>query len=96
MLLLELLILGAFLAFDLFTFFVFFEGMFIPLVLIILIWGSRPKKLKAVSYLFLYTLFGSVFFLTGILYLYAVFGTTNYFYLLNNIHVLTSAQSGFL
>jgi len=42
------------------------------------IWGSRDRKIKASYLLFLYTLFGSLFMLLGIIYLYIKTGVTNY------------------
>lgn len=45
-------------------------------------WGSRERKIKAAYYFFLYTLFGSLFMLFGIFYLYFLFGSTNFFVLL--------------
>jgi NADH:ubiquinone oxidoreductase subunit 4 (subunit M) len=89
----ELLVLGCFYTLDLFLFFVFFESLFIPMVLIISIWGGRQRKIKAANYLFLYTLFGSTFFLTGIIYIYSVFGSTNFFYILNNLNILSTFEA---
>ena len=90
--LLEFLVLGAFYTLDLFIFFIFFESLFIPMSLIISIWGGRQRKIKATSYIFLYTIFGSVFFLTGLVYLYYIFGSTNYFYILSNIDILSNKE----
>ncbi len=61
--------LGVFMALDLFLFFVFWEAMLVPMYLLIGIWGG-PRKLYAAIKFFLYTLFGSVLMLLGILYLY--------------------------
>lgn len=46
--------------------------------LIITIWGSRERKIKAAYLFFLYTLFGSVLMLLGIVYIYFRTGTTDY------------------
>jgi NADH:ubiquinone oxidoreductase subunit 4 (subunit M) len=46
-------------------------------------WGSRARKIRAAYYFFLYTLFGSLFMLFGILYIYTITGTTDLFILLN-------------
>ena len=56
-----------------------FEGILIPMFLLIGIFGSRSEKIKATYYLFFYTLVGSVLFIIGILYLQVVDGTTNSF-----------------
>lgn len=61
--------LGVFMALDFFLFFVFWEAMLVPMYLLIGIWGG-PNKLYAAIKFFLYTLFGSVFMLLSILFLY--------------------------
>jgi len=50
--------------------------------LLIGIWGSRERKLRAAYLLFFYTLFGSVLMLLGILYIYHITGNLNLEYLL--------------
>lgn len=79
----EVLLVLTFYTTDLLWFYVFFEGLLIPMFLMIGIWGARERKIKAAYYFFLYTLFGSFFLLFGILYLYFITGSTNYFVLLN-------------
>src|SRR6266404_9851869 len=61
--------LGVFMALDFFLFFVFWEAMLVPMYLLIGIWGG-PRKLYAAIKFFLYTLFGSLLMLLGILFLY--------------------------
>src|SRR3989442_9539943 len=61
--------LGVFMALDFFLFFVFWEAMLVPMYLLIGIWGG-PRKLYAAVKFFLYTLFGSVLMLLGILAVY--------------------------
>src|SRR5512146_3152850 len=61
--------LGVFMALDFFLFYVFWEAMLVPMYLLIGIWGG-PRKLYAAIKFFLYTLFGSVLMLLGILFLY--------------------------
>eukprot|EP00605_Chrysophyceae_sp_TOSAG23-4_P002632 GSChrysophyteH1.ASY1.ANO1.2908.1 assembled CDS len=46
------------------------------------IWGSRERKIRAVYLLFFYTLFGSLLMLIGLLYIYSITGTLNLEYLL--------------
>lgn len=55
---------------NLLTFFVFFEISLVPMVLFILIWGSRQRKVHAMYVFFFYTVGGSIFLLAGLLYLY--------------------------
>ena len=62
------LINGAFSAMDSILFYVFFEGMLIPLYLIIGMWGGVRRVYASVK-LFLYTLLGSLLMLVGMVYL---------------------------
>ena len=63
------LINGAFSALDGILFYVFFEGMLIPLYLIVGVWGG-PNRVYAAFKFFLYTLLGSLLMLVSFLYLY--------------------------
>jgi len=76
-LLLELLLTLTFCVLDLVLFYIFFESILMPMMIIIGIWGSRERKIGAAYQLFLYTLFGSVFFLLAILAIYSETGTTD-------------------
>ncbi|MCP5475108.1 MAG: NADH-quinone oxidoreductase subunit M [Lysobacterales bacterium] len=60
---------GVFAAQDALLFYVFFEGMLIPMFIIIGIWGG-PRRVYASLKFFLYTFLGSVFMLLGLIYLY--------------------------
>jgi NADH-quinone oxidoreductase subunit M len=68
MLLLETGMLGAFLATDLFLFYVFWELMLLPMYFIIGIWGGERRVYATVKFV-LFTLAGSLLMLVGILYL---------------------------
>ena len=50
--------------------------------LIIGIWGSRSRKIKAAYYLFFYTLVGSILMLLAILFIYSEVGSTDVFSLM--------------
>lgn len=63
---------------DLLLFYIFFESVLIPMFIIIGVWGSRERKVRASYMFFLYTLFGSVLMLLSILYIYFVVGSTDY------------------
>ncbi|HVR62789.1 MAG TPA: NADH-quinone oxidoreductase subunit M [Polyangia bacterium] len=69
MLVLEAGMLGAFVALDLFVFYVFWELMLIPMYFIIGIWGGERRLYAAVKFV-IYTLLGSLLMLVAILYLY--------------------------
>jgi NADH-quinone oxidoreductase subunit M len=74
LLLLEVGIIGVFLALDLFLFFLFWEVMLIPMAFLIGIWGHDRRIYAAVKF-FIYTMFGSAFMMVGILWLYNVSGS---------------------
>ncbi|MFO0553160.1 MAG: NADH-quinone oxidoreductase subunit M [Polyangiaceae bacterium] len=65
---LEGAMIGAFVALDLFLFYVFWELMLVPMYLMIGIWGGADK-IKAAIKFFLYTMTGSVLMLAAIVYL---------------------------
>lgn len=51
-------------------FYVLFEAVLIPVFLLIVIWGSRSRKILASYYFFIYTFIGSLFFLFALFYIY--------------------------
>jgi len=73
-LLLEVGMLGVFLAQDLFLFYVFWEFTLVPMYFLIGIWGG-PKRMYAAVKFFLYTMTGSVLMLLAILWLGIYQGT---------------------
>ena len=77
-LVMEFFLIGVFCVLDLLLFYIFFESVLIPMFLIIGIWGSRERKIRASYFFFLYTLLGSVLMLLSILYIYSQVGTTDY------------------
>lgn len=79
----ELFLMISFLTTDLFCFYVFFESVLIPMFIVVGYWGSRSRKTKAAFYLFLYTLFGSLFLLFGIFSLYVCTGSTEFSTIMN-------------
>ena len=76
LLLLEAGMLGAFLALDLFLFYVFWELMLIPMYVMIGVWGGSGRIYSAVKF-FLYTFFGSVLMLGAILYVAYAYARVN-------------------
>lgn len=77
-LIMEFFLIGVFCVLDLLLFYIFFESILIPMFLIIGIWGSRERKIRAAYFFFLYTLLGSVLMLLAIIYIYLQVGTTDY------------------
>jgi NADH-quinone oxidoreductase subunit M len=72
-LLLEVGMVGVFLALDLFLFYVFFELMLIPMYLIIGIWGGQRRVYATLKFV-LFTLAGSLLMLVGIVAVYVASG----------------------
>jgi NADH-ubiquinone oxidoreductase chain 4 len=77
MLLLETLLLAVFLVLDVLLFYIFFESILPPLFILIGLFGSS-NKVRASFYIFLYTLWGSLFLLLSILTMSSIMGTTDF------------------
>ncbi len=75
-LVLETMMVGMFCAMDMVLFYVFFEGVLIPMFLIIGVWGGGRRVYSAFKF-FLYTLAGSVLLLVALLAMYFQVGTTD-------------------
>ena len=69
LLLLEMAMIGVFLALDMFLFYVFWEATLIPMALLIGMYGHDRRIYAAVKF-FLYTMVASVFMLAAIIWLY--------------------------
>ena len=65
-LILETMMVGMFCALDFVVFYMFFEGVLIPMFLIIGVWGG-PRRVYAAFKFFLFTLTGSVLMLLALL-----------------------------
>ena len=81
LLLLEIFLIISFTTWDIFVFYISFESVLIPMFIIIGIWGSRERKIKANFYFFLYTLVGSILMFFCILILFFESYSTNFFIL---------------
>lgn len=73
-LLLEVGVIGTFVALDLVLFFISFEIVLIPMYFLIAQWGGEGRRPAAMKFV-LYTLLGSAFVIVGILLVYAQIGT---------------------
>jgi len=73
---LETFMVGTFCALDLVTFYIFFEGVLIPMFLIIGVWGG-PRRVYSAFKFFLFTLAGSVLMLLAMFAVYIAAGTTD-------------------
>jgi len=77
-------LLNIFSSLDLFFFYIFFEGIVIPMFFLIGIWGSRKRKIYASYQFFVYTLLGSIFVLLVILSIYSNKGSSSFDFILNS------------
>jgi NADH-quinone oxidoreductase subunit M len=77
LLLLEVGLIGVFIAQDLFLFYVFWEVSLVPMYFLVGIWGHERRIYAAVKF-FLFTMAGSVLMLAAIIYVYNRAGTFSY------------------
>jgi NADH-quinone oxidoreductase subunit M len=75
-LVLETMMVGMFASLDFVLFYMFFEGVLIPMYLLIGVWGG-PRRVYAAIKFFLYTLAGSVLMLLALLYMAYAAQTTD-------------------
>ena len=75
-LLLQAFCIGLFSVTGIIWFYIFFEAILIPMFFIIGIWGGSNKIFASYKF-FIYTFFGSVFFLLGVIYLVSFTGKTD-------------------
>ncbi|HJD54177.1 MAG TPA: NADH-quinone oxidoreductase subunit M [Rickettsia endosymbiont of Proechinophthirus fluctus] len=90
-LLMESFCIGAFTSVNLLLFYLFFEAILVPMYIIIGVWGGKNRIYAALKF-FLYTFFGSVFFLLSLIYIYSKmhsFDLTHIFQLTDNIPLFT-------
>lgn len=80
----ELLLFGVFTIQDILGFYVAYEAILIPMIIIIGVYGARKEKITAAYYFFFYTLVGSILMLIGIIYIYNTVGSTDYFVILSS------------
>ncbi len=73
-LIMEGLMNGVFAALDSILFYIFFEGMLIPMFIVIGMWGG-PRRVYATLKFFLYTFLGSVLMLIALIYMYTKSGS---------------------
>jgi len=73
-LIMEGMLIGVFAALDAVLFYIFFEGMLIPMFLIIGVWGGANRVYATIKF-FLYTFLGSVFMLVALIYMYTQSGS---------------------
>ena len=60
-LIMEFFLIGVFCVLDVLLFYIFFESVLIPMYLIIGVWGSRERKIRAAYFFFFYILYWDLF-----------------------------------
>ncbi len=75
MLVLQTAMIGAFVALDLFLFYVFWEVMLVPMYLLIGVWGGKRRVYASIKFV-IYTVVGSMLMLAAIFYVYVQHGLT--------------------
>jgi NADH-quinone oxidoreductase subunit M len=91
-LLLEVAMVGVFLAQDLFLFFIFWEFTLVPMYFLIGIWGG-PRRMYAAIKFFLYTMAGSILMLLAIIWLGLEGGTFAVPELIANLNIPPGTQT---
>jgi NADH-quinone oxidoreductase subunit M len=74
LLLMEASMIGVFISLNTVLFYIFWEGMLVPMYLIIAVWGGPRRDYASIKF-FLYTFTGSIFLLVAIIALYITTGT---------------------
>lgn len=69
LLIMEASMIGVFISLNTVLFYIFWEGMLIPMYLLIAVWGGKNKDYASIKF-FLYTFIGSVFLLLALIVLY--------------------------
>lgn len=93
-----LLLILSFSCTNLFIFYLWFEAVIIPTLILIFGWGYQPERLIAGLYLLFYTLFASLPILLGIFFIYNT-SFTLYYFLINlecNLYLYLSIILSFL
>ena len=81
---------------NIFIFFISFESTLIPMFLLIYLWGSRERKLRAFYLLLYYTLVSAILMLIALVTIFKVFKTFNFYLIYQNIHLLSTEWQIFL
>ena len=74
LLLMEAAMIGVFISLNTVLFYIFWEGMLVPMYLLIAVWGGPRRDYASIKF-FLYTFTGSIFLLVAIIALYISTGT---------------------
>ncbi len=94
LLFLETSMIGVFVALDLLLFYLFWEGMLIPMYFLIGVWGG-PRRIYATVKFFLYTMAGGVLMLVGIIVLYQLHGRMTGEFTFDLLKIISGPTPGF-
>jgi NADH:ubiquinone oxidoreductase subunit 4 (subunit M) len=75
---------------DLFLFSCFFEGLLILIFFLIIFYGSRLRRVKALTYFVIYTIIGSGFLFFSLLIIYFELQTFTFFIFILPLNILQS------
>lgn len=92
----ELALLRSFTVTELLSFYVVFERVLMPMFLLILVYGSRARRIRACYQFFLYTVAFSLFLLVACVWLHGTYGTTDWRVLMAVTGSLSGLQEGLL
>jgi NADH-quinone oxidoreductase subunit M len=94
-LLTEVALMGVFMAKDIFLFYFFFEAALIPVYFLAAIWGGKDAP-RITFKMFVYTIFGSLFMLVAIVYLYIQGATADIQQLSSTAKLLLASKQNLL
>ncbi len=87
---------GAFTTTDALMFYIFYEFALIPIYFMCLVWGSGENKARVTLKFFLYTLFGSLFMLVALLYVYQSSGSFAFTAMYEAANAMSAQEQGWL
>jgi len=82
LILLEIILILIFSTSDILVFYSLFEISLIPMIFIIGLWGNRFRRIKALFYFFIFTIFGSILLFISFIYIVSTKQTSDYYILL--------------
>ena len=93
-LVIEVILILTFVSLDMVIFFFVFETTLVLMYFLLYYWGSKLYKIRSGFYLFMFTIFGSILLIIGIIFLLLITGSTNLI-VLENFHFSVNQQKLF-
>jgi NADH-quinone oxidoreductase subunit M len=88
----EFLLILSFTVIDLFFFCFFFEALIFPMFFIILEWGNRERRIRAITYFYMYTMFGSIFLFIALFMVFLEVNSLNFIALRSSLLVVRFSE----